>query len=163
MKQSFATALLIGAAAAEAVDADLNLPSFSNQVQSFSYQPDEQLFGSDTFQLQIAKTANMLIATEALRLATANLQQRVEYARAQCEQNASEISENASDISDNEKQIHENAERLRASEIRLVALDEGYDELEARKYIDRQVIIKMCHQYAYASTLVDECYPILES
>ena len=45
----------------------------------------------------------MLIATEALRLATANLQQRVEFARAQCEQNASEISENASDISDNEK------------------------------------------------------------
>ena len=49
------------------------------------------------------------------------------------------------------------------TETRLVALDEGYDDLEAKKYIDRQVIIKMCHQYAYSSVLVDECWPVLES
>lgn len=43
----------------------------------------------------------MLIATEALRLSTANLQNRVEYAQALCDQNASDIEENASDIDDN--------------------------------------------------------------
>ena len=101
-KHSFASALLVGAARGEAAGVPLNPPSFSSQVQQFNYQPDDLLFGSETFQLQIAKTANMLIATEALRLATANLQKRVEVAQANCEQNASEISENASDISDNE-------------------------------------------------------------
>ena len=46
--------------------------------------------------------------------------------------------------------------------MRLNALSEGYDELEAKKQIDRAVIVKMCHQYAYASTLVDECWPVLQ-
>ena len=104
----------------------------------------------------------MLISTEALRLATANLQNRVVYAQALCDQNESEISENASDIEDNKNQIATNVLWLEANEQRLIALDEGYDALEAEKVIDRAVIIKMCHQYAYASTLVDECLPILE-
>jgi len=104
----------------------------------------------------------MLISTEALRLATANLQNRVVYAQALCEQNESEISENASDIEDNKNQIANNVLWLEANEQRLIALDAGYDALEAEKVIDRAVIIKMCHQYAYASTLVDECLPILE-
>ena len=34
--------------------------------------------------------------------------------------------------------------------------------MEDDKSVDRAVIVKMCHQYAYASTLVDECWPILE-
>ena len=104
----------------------------------------------------------MLIATEALRLSTANLQNRVEYAQALCNQNASDIEENASDIDDNQAQIQQNARDLERTADRLESLEEGYDDLESEKEIDRQVIIKMCHQYAYASTLVDECYPILE-
>merc|ERR1712037_107183 len=87
---------------------------------------------------------------------------RAEYAQALCNQNASDIEENASDIDDNQAQIQQNARDLERTADRLESLEEGYDDLESEKEIDRQVIIKMCHQYAYASTLVDECYPILQ-
>ena len=93
--KSFAAALLIASAVADpevsfdhghpvgyntgfASGADLTLPSFTEQVKGFEYR--ETLFGTENYQLQVAKTANMLIATEALRLSTANLQNRVEYA-----------------------------------------------------------------------------------
>ena len=121
-----------------------------------------ELFGAENYQLQVAKTANMLIATEALRLSTANLQNRVEYAQSLCDQNASDISENASDIDDNQQQIEDNAAHLEETAWRLHDLEDAYDDLEDEKDIDRAVIVKMCHQYAYASTLVDECWPILE-
>ena len=87
----------------------------------------------------------MLIATEALRLSTANLQNRVEYAQALCNQNASDIEENASDIDDNQAQIQRNAEALERTAHRLDSLEEGYSDLNEEKDIDRQVIIKMCH------------------
>merc|ERR1712127_1104749 len=101
-------------------------------------------------------------ATDALRLSTANLQNRVEYAQALCDQNASDIDENASDIDDNERQIGDNKEALEETSERLDRLEHGYSDLEDDKSVDRAVIVKMCHQYAYASTLVDECWPILE-
>ena len=121
--KSFAAALLVASAVADpdpasydhyhneynanvASGADLTLPDFAEQVKGFEYR--ETLFGTENYQLQVAKTANMLIATEALRLSTANLQNRVEYAQALCDQNASDIDENASDINDNQEQIEEN-------------------------------------------------------
>ena len=138
----------------------LNLPNFSDQVDAFEMR--DELFGTDNYQLQVAKTANMLIATEALRLSTANLQNRVEYAQSLCDQNASDIDENASDIDDNQSQISQNARDLADTADRLDDLEHDYSDLEHEKEIDRAVIVKMCHQYAYASTLVDECWPILE-
>ena len=84
--KSFAAALLVASAVADepvydhyhndyntgyASAADLTLPNFTDQVQHFEYR--ETLFGTENYQLQVAKTANMLIATEALRLSTANL------------------------------------------------------------------------------------------
>lgn len=174
--KSFAAALLIAFVVADeelvydhyhndyntgyASAADLTLPTFTEQVKGFEYR--ETLFGTENYQLQVAKTANMLIATEALRLSTANLQNRVEYAQALCDQNASDIDENASDIEDNQDQIAENKWNLEKTAERLDDLESGYDSLESDKEVDRNVIIKMCHQYAYASTLVDECWPILE-
>ena len=143
-----------------ASSAELGLPAFGDQVSHFEYR--ETLFGTENYQLQVAKTANMLIATEALRLSTANLQNRVEYAQALCDQNASDIDENASDIEDNQSQIEKNAWALEETGQRLDDMEAGYSDLESEKDIDRAVIVKMCHQYAYASTLVDECWPILE-
>merc|ERR1712083_392657 len=96
--KTFAAALLIASAAADDYDgghyhneynegyassSDLHLPNFTEQVKGFEYR--ETLFGTENYQLQVAKTANMLIATEALRLSTANLQNRVEYAQALCD------------------------------------------------------------------------------
>ena len=176
--KSFAAALLITAAQADADPysgadhyhndyntgyasaAPLLTAKFSEQMESFKMK--NTLFGTENYQLQVAKTANMLIATEALRLSTANLQNRVEYAQALCDQNQSDIEENASDIDDNQRQIQQNAEALELTADRLDSLEEGYDHLNDEKAIDRAVIEKMCHQYAYASTLVDECLPILE-
>lgn len=174
--KTFAAALLVASAVAEdyaepdhyhndqntgyASGQNLSLPSFTEQVKGFEYR--ETLFGTENYQLQVAKTANMLIATEALRLSTANLQNRVEYAQALCDQNASDIDENASDIEDNQRQIEQNKWNLEKTANRLSDLEGEYDGMDSDKDIDRQVIIKMCHQYAYASTLVDECWPILE-
>ena len=172
--KSFAATLLVASAVADEYDhyhneyngegyassADLTLPNFDEQVNNFQYR--DTLFGTENYQLQVAKTANMLIATEALRLSTANLQNRVEYAQALCDQNASDIDENASDIADNQDQIKENKWALEKTSERLDDLEDGYHDLEDDKEVDRRVIVKMCHQYAYASTLVDECWPILE-
>ena len=94
--KSFAAALLVVSAQADehyddghghyhndyntgyASSAPLLTPNFSEQIEGFKYR--DTLFGTENYQLQVAKTANMLIATEALRLSTANLQNRVEYA-----------------------------------------------------------------------------------
>lgn len=177
--KSFAAALLVATAVAEHetyADADhyhneyngegyassigLTLPTMEEHMHDFEYR--DTLFGTENYQLQVAKTANMLIATEALRLSTANLQNRVEYAQALCDQNASDIDENASDIADNQDQIDVNKHSLEKTDERLRDLEHGYSDLEEDKDVDRRVIEKMCHQYAYASTLVDECWPILE-
>ncbi len=85
--KTFAAALLATSAAADdhyddghyhndyntgyASSAALLTPNFSEQVSGFWYRGT--LFGTENYQLQVAKTANMLIATEALRLSTANL------------------------------------------------------------------------------------------
>lgn len=176
MKSFAATLLVAFAAADEYASADhyhneyngegyasslgLTLPTMEEHMHDFEYR--DTLFGTENYQLQVAKTANMLIATEALRLSTANLQNRVEYAQALCDQNASDIDENASDIADNQDQIEKNKWALQKTADRLDDLEHGYSDLEEDKDVDRRVIEKMCHQYAYASTLVDECWPILE-
>ena len=175
--KSFAATLLVAFAAADEYHSDdhyhndyngegyasslnLTLPTMEEHMHDFEYR--DTLFGTENYQLQVAKTANMLIATEALRLSTANLQNRVEYAQALCDQNASDIDENASDIADNQDQIEQNKWSLQKTADRLDDLEHGYSDLEHDKDVDRHVIEKMCHQYAYASTLVDECWPILE-
>ena len=40
-------------------------------------------------------------------------------------------------------------------------LEVGYTGLSAKLAIDREAVIMMCHQYAYASTLPRECEAIL--
>ena len=171
--KSFAATLLGASAVADEYDhyhneyngegyassADLTLPNFDEQVNNFQYR--DTLFGTENYQLQVAKTANMLIATEALRLSTANLQNRVEYAQALCDQNASDIDENASDIADNQDQIEKNKWALQKTADRLDDLENGYSDLEEDKDVDRRVIEKMCHQYAYAESIPKECEPII--
>ena len=159
MKSFAATLLVAFAAADEYASADhyhndyngegyasslgLTLPTMEEHMHEFEYR--DTLFGTENYQLQVAKTANMLIATEALRLSTANLQNRVEYAQALCDQNASDIDENASDIEDNQNQIEENKWNLEKTADRLDDLESGYSSLEEDKDVDRAVIIKMCH------------------
>ena len=142
--KTFAAALIAATAAADdgygpdhyhndyntgyASSAPLLTPNFTEQVKGFEYR--ETLFGTENYQLQVAKTANMLIATEALRLSTANLQNRVEYAQALCDQNASDIEENASDIDDNQNQIQQNAADLERTARRLDDLEQDYSDLE---------------------------------
>ena len=63
---------------------------------------------------------------------------------------------------DYQQQINENKHSLSRTADRLDDLEDGCGHLESDKEVDRAVIVKMCHQYAYASTLVDECWPILE-
>ena len=89
-----------------AAPAVVNAPTLTSAVDSFDTYGT--LFGEHRYQLQVAKTANMLIGTEALREAISALEERVAHLATHVEQNQSDIDENASDIDDNAAQIDAN-------------------------------------------------------
>jgi hypothetical protein len=74
-------------------------PNLSEAVQNFDNSGT--LFGEHRYQLQVAKTANMLIAVEALRESVAAIQDRVVHAVTHLNDNDGDIDENDSDIDDN--------------------------------------------------------------
>ena len=182
----FATALLVGASAALEAEAGWEpnghydnpdsshmhyggdqpaspayptAPDLHAAVHAFDVEGT--LFGEHRYQLQVAKTGYMLIGTEALRESIAALQDRVAHARVHVSNNDSDIDENDSDIEDNRAQIMENLNRLHELDGKMGSLESGYGELHHLIDIDRAAIIMMCHQYAYASTIPDECVPII--
>ena len=77
------------------------VPDLSNAVGAF----DEfgTLFGEHRYQLQVDKTADMMIGTEALRAAIASLEDRVAHAHIHIHFNEDAIDENNSDIEDNRR------------------------------------------------------------
>jgi len=119
------------------------------------------LFGEHRYQLQVAKTANMMIGVEALREAIAALEERVAHMQTHVEQNESDIDENASDIDDNAAQIEANIFNLEIVDSKISYLEFAYTELEGRLAVDRDAVVIMCHQYAYAAAIPDECVPII--
>lgn len=74
-------------------------PSLADAVSNFDNSGT--LFGEHRYQLQVAKTANMLIAVEALRESVAAIQDRVVHAVIHLRDNDGDIDENDSDIDDN--------------------------------------------------------------
>ena len=136
-----------------------SVPDLHDAVDAFDV--DGTLFGEHRYQLQVAKTGYMLIGTEALRESIAALQDRVAHARVHVFNNDGDIDENDSDIEDNRKQIVENLNRLHELDGRLTDLESGYGQLHHLLSVDREALIMMCHQYAYASTIPDECVPII--
>ena len=73
-----------------------NAPEFNAAVNAFDTYGT--LFGEHRYQLQVAKTGNMLIGTEALRAAIAGLQSRVGSARQYVHSNDSQIEANDREI-----------------------------------------------------------------
>ena len=73
-----------------------NAPDFNAAVGAFDNYGT--LFGEHRYQLQVAKTGNMLIGTEALREAIAGLQRRVGDARTYIHSNDSSIEANDREI-----------------------------------------------------------------
>ena len=134
-------------------------PNFQEAVDKFDTYGT--LFGEHRYQLQVAKTGNMLIGTEAIRSSIAALRDRVQHARAHVSQNDHDIDENDSDIEDNRLQITKNRERLYVLDGKIHDLESGYAELQHKLAVDREALIMMCHQYAYATTIPDECVPII--
>lgn len=135
------------------------VPDFGQAVDAFDTYGT--LFGEHRYQLQVMKTGNMLIGTEALRESISALRDRVHHARIHVDENDGDIHENDSDIDDNRKQIEMNRQRLISIDGKLHDLEHGYDELHHNLAVDREALIMMCHQYAYASTIPDECMPII--
>lgn len=80
-----------------------SVPKFNEAVGAFD--PYGTLFGEHRYQLQVMKTGNMLIGTEALRESIAALKDRVFHARHYIDENDHEIHENDDDINDNRNQI----------------------------------------------------------
>ena len=73
-----------------------NAPDFTSAVEAFDTYGT--LFGEHRYQLQVAKTGNMLIGTEALREAIAGLQSRVGSARQFVHSNDDKINGNDLEI-----------------------------------------------------------------
>lgn len=134
-------------------------PDFNDAVAAFdSYGT---LFGEHRYQLQVAKTGNMLIGTEALRESIDALQRRVALANEAVRKNDFFITHNDDDISWNRIQIAENRDRLFDLDNRVHDLEHGYDAFSMKLAVDREAIIMMCHQYAYAETIPAECEPFI--
>lgn len=142
---------------APASPAVTNTPGLTAAVDSFDTYGT--LFGEHRYQLQVAKTANMLIGTEALREAISALEERVAHLSTHVEQNQSDIDENASDIDDNAAQIDANRFNLNIVDQKISYLEFAYSELTDRLMVDRATTVIMCHQYAYAAAIPDECIP----
>lgn len=135
------------------------VPSFQAAVDHF--KPEGTLFGEHRYQLQVAKTGNMLIATEALRESISQLKDRVNHAKVHVHNNDHDIAENDRDIQDNKDQIAQNRQKLHALGDAVHNIENGYAELQQKLAIDREALVMMCHQYAYAETLPHECVPII--
>ena len=142
-----------------AVPAIANTPDLNAAVDSFNSMGTA--FGEHRYQLMVAATANMLISTEAIREAVAVLEERVAHLQTHVEQNESDIEENASDIDDNAAQIDANRFNLDIVDQKISYLEFGFTELEDRLAVDRATLVIMCHQYAYAAAIPDECVPII--
>jgi hypothetical protein len=136
-----------------------DVPVLEDAVGAFD--PYGTLFGEHRYQLQVEKTANMLIGTEALREAIAGLEERVAHAHQHVHENDEDIDENNSDIDDNRAQIYMNRSRLHILDDDIHELEHGYMYLHERLDIDRAALVMMCHQYAFASTIPDACEPLI--
>lgn len=103
----------------------------------------------------------MLIGTEAIRESIAALQHRVHHARQEVGNNDSNIDNNDRDIAWNRNQISENRDRLYGLEARVHDLENGYKSLHHTLAVDREALVMMCQQYAYADSIPHECKPII--
>ena len=75
--------------------------------------------------------------------------------------NDSKIEANDREIEWNRQQISENRSRLQVLDGRIHDLESGYSELHSKLAVDREALVMMCHQYAYAEKLPKECVPII--
>ena len=134
-------------------------PDFHQAVDAFDTYGT--LFGEHRYQLQVAKTGNMLIGTEAIRESIASLQYRVHHARTEVSKNDSAIDNNDKEIAWNRQTIADNRDRLYTLDSRVHDLESGYGELHHKLAVDREALVMMCHQYAYAESIPKECEPII--
>ena len=119
------------------------------------------LFGEHRYQLQVGKTAEMLVSTEALREAIRGIQDRVKKTALSASQIDSAIDKNDGRIEANRYQIKENRTRLSLLLGKISGIQQGYGVLQQNLAIDRAAIIMQCEQYAYAEAIPQECTPII--
>lgn len=86
------------------------VPEYSVAVDHFD--DHGTLFGEHRYQLQVGKTANMLIAVDALRQSIYDLAHRIGVANHLVHQNSDDITLHDQQIDHNSGQIHANSLRL---------------------------------------------------
>ena len=96
----------------------------------------------------------MLIATEALRASLEGIQGRLDYIRANGEDNYEDIDWNLSVLAHTRQILEDNEDELRDIEEHIHEIEEGYECLHELLAMDRNVLVMMCHQYAYAEEIV---------
>jgi len=136
-----------------------NVPDLSQAVGHFD--PDGTLFGEHRYQLQVAKTGNMLIGTEALRESIAQIRNRISAQRARLTENNNALQYMSAGNNEVQQLINENSIDLNDLSKELSDIEKGFGALHSRLCLDREVLIMMCHQYAYAQTIPEECEPFL--
>ena len=125
------------------------------------FDPEGTLFGEHRYQLQTAKTANMLIGTEALRESITRLRDRLDGGFTQLRRSDKNIEVNSGFNNDVGGLMLGNSGELTKLDSRMTDLEDGYFHLHHSMTVDRDAITMMCHQYAYASTIPDQCQPYL--
>ena len=103
----------------------------------------------------------MLIGTEALRESIAALQHRVKNVGHNVSDNDIEIDNNDHEINDNRTLVNENRTKLDIRDGKITDLEHNYGELHQRLSADRETLIMMCHQYAYADSVPEQCDVII--
>jgi len=103
----------------------------------------------------------MLVSTEALRESITRLRDRAEQACCQLKENDKRIQINAEHNNQVGYLIGTNRDELSTLDSKIGSLENGYSKLHYKMAIDHEAIIMMCHKYAYASTISDECESLL--
>lgn len=103
----------------------------------------------------------MLIGTEALRESITKLRDRLDTTHSMLSANDFNLQINSRFNGEVGDLLGANAKELTKIDSRIYDLEAGYETLNFKQAIDREAVLMMCHQYAYARTIPDECQPFL--
>lgn len=104
----------------------------------------------------------MLIGTEALRESISKLRDRLDVAHSRLGANDQNLKINSQYNGEVGGLLSANRNEMERLESKCRDISAGYERLHNKQAIDREAIIMLCHQYAYASTIPDECKPLID-
>ena len=93
------------------------------------FDPRDKLFDDQRYQLQLSKTGNMLIGTEALRESITKLRDRLDVAHSMLSANDYNLQVNSQFNDEVGDLLEHNSKNLEKIDARIYDLEAGYDKL----------------------------------